>query len=131
MHLLDSNVLIALADDSHIHHASAERWLAAQAVPFATCPITQGALVRVLLHTRAVSTTAEAAGILELIVADARHRFLPDDIGYTRMDWRGVIGHRQVTDAYLAALARHHGAKLATLDRGLAALHADIAVLIA
>lgn len=37
----------------------------------------------------------------------------------------GVIGHRQVTDAYLVALARHHGGRLATLDRGLAALHGE------
>ena len=28
----------------------------------------------------------------------------------------GVVGHRQVTDAYLLAVAHHHGAKLATLD---------------
>jgi len=30
----------------------------------------------------------------------------------------GVIGHRQVTDAYLAALARHHRGQLATFDPG-------------
>jgi uncharacterized protein len=39
-----------------------------------------------------------------------------------------VLGHRQVTDAYLAALARHHHGKLATFDKGLAALHSDVAV---
>lgn len=130
MHLLDGNVLVALADASHIHHAPAERWLAVQTTPFASCPITQGALLRVLLHTRAVPTPRAAADILGLIMDDARHRFLPDDIGYAQVSWRGVLGHRQVTDAYLAALARHHGAKLATFDRGLAALHADVAVLI-
>ncbi len=131
MHLLDGNVLVALADANHIHHGPAEHWLATQSSPFATCPITQGTLLRVLLHTRAVPTAREAADILDLIVADARHRFLPDDIGYAHVHWRGVIGHRQVTDAYLAALARHHGAKLATFDRGLAALHANAVVLIA
>jgi toxin-antitoxin system PIN domain toxin len=130
VHLLDSNVLVALADASHVHHAPAERWLAAQTSPFATCPITQGALLRVLLHTRAVPTPGDAADILGLIVVDARHRFLADDIGYADVSWRGVLGHRQITDAYLATLARHHSAKLATFDRGLAALHADIAVLI-
>jgi uncharacterized protein len=39
-----------------------------------------------------------------------------------------VLGHRQVTDAYLAALARHHKGKLVSFDRGLAALHADVTV---
>lgn len=41
-----------------------------------------------------------------------------------------MLGQAQVTDAYLAALARQHGGKLATFDRGLAALHSDVAVLI-
>jgi predicted nucleic acid-binding protein len=42
----------------------------------------------------------------------------------------GVVGHRQVTDAYLAQLARHHDGQLATLDSGLAQQHSDVAVLI-
>lgn len=35
-----------------------------------------------------------------------------------------------MTHAYLAALARHHRGRLATFDRGIAALYSDIAVLI-
>lgn len=128
--LLDGNVLVALTDSRHVHHARAERWLARLPGTFATCPITQGSLVRVLLQTRAVATLADAVELLGLIEVDPRHRFLPDDIGYTRVRWRGVLGHRQVTDAYLATLARHHGTRLATLDQGLAALHPDIAVLV-
>jgi predicted nucleic acid-binding protein len=42
----------------------------------------------------------------------------------------GVIGHRQVTDADLIALAAEHGERLATLDRGLAALHGDKVILL-
>jgi predicted nucleic acid-binding protein len=42
----------------------------------------------------------------------------------------GVLGHGHVTDAYLAQLARTNGAKIVTLDRGLAALHADVAQLV-
>lgn len=41
-----------------------------------------------------------------------------------------VIGHRQVTDAYLAQLARAQGGKLATFDQGLAKLHHDVAELV-
>jgi predicted nucleic acid-binding protein len=40
------------------------------------------------------------------------------------------MGHRQVTDAYLAELARLHSGRLATFDQGLAQSHADIADLI-
>lgn len=130
MHLLDGNVLIALADDKHVHHEPARRWFAQTPGPFATCPITQGTLLRMLLATRSVVDAKAASAILARLAAHVRHRFLADDIEYRDVSWTGVIGHRQVTDAYLAALARHHGAKLATFDRGLAALHPDVAVLI-
>jgi predicted nucleic acid-binding protein len=43
---------------------------------------------------------------------------------------RATIGHRQVTDACLAHLARARGGRLATFDHGLAKLHADIADLV-
>ena len=42
----------------------------------------------------------------------------------------GVLGHRQVTDSYLAQLARARGGQLATFDQGLAKLHTDIADLL-
>lgn len=64
-------------------------------------------------------------------MAHPLHRFWPCDLPHLSVDWRGVVGHRQVTDAYLAALARHHGGKLASLDRGLLALHADVGVAVA
>jgi hypothetical protein len=43
----------------------------------------------------------------------------------------GIIGHRQVTDAYLAQLARAHRARLATFDQAMAKLHSDVADLVA
>lgn len=42
----------------------------------------------------------------------------------------GVIGHRQVTDAYLAGLARARKGSLATFDRGRVAVHHDVALLV-
>jgi uncharacterized protein len=54
-----------------------------------------------------------------------------DAIPYQADHLIGVIGHRQVTDAYLVALARHHGGRVATLDRGLAALHGEAVHLLA
>jgi len=63
--------------------------------------------------------------------AHPRHRFWPDGLSYADIGWRGVLGHRQVTDAYLAALARHHGGKLVSFDRGLVALHTDVGVALA
>jgi predicted nucleic acid-binding protein len=75
--------------------------------------------------------SAAAVQVLNALTGHPRHRFWPDSLDYGDILLRGVLGHRQVTDAYLAALARHHRAKLATLDRGLAALHTDVAVTLA
>jgi hypothetical protein len=128
--LLDANVLVALADASHVHHAAAVRWFASTDLAFATCPITQGALVRVMLRLGTVGSSSAAIQLLKGFTDHPRHRFWSDDLAYADIEWHGVVGHRQVTDAYLAALARQHGAKLASFDRGLAALHPDVVILI-
>jgi uncharacterized protein len=69
--------------------------------------------------------------VLAGITAVDRHRFWPDTISLSSVSMRGVIGHRQVTDAYLAGLARHHRGRVLTLDRGFAALHGDVVDLLA
>lgn len=130
VHLLDANVLIALGDHDHVHHVPVRRWFRARdEVVFATCPITQGALVRMLLQ-RGKRSIDQALNILQGFVDHPAHQFWPDDLDYAAVRWGGVLGHRQVTDAYLAALARKHGGRLATLDRGLALLHDDVTELI-
>ena len=126
-HLLDGNVLIALVDRSHVHHAAAVRWFSTHTSGFATCPITQGTLIRLLLRFGAVADAAGAVAVLDQLTGHPRHAFWADDIGYGGISWAGVLGHRQVTDSYLAGLARHHGGRLATFDQGLAALHPDVA----
>lgn len=129
--LLDGNVLIALGDTKHVHHDAAERWFAARGEqPFATCPITQGTLMRHLLREKIAANGAGAATILKAFLTHPAHRFWPDSIDYVSPNWRGVLGHRQVTDAYLAGLARQQKGRLATFDAGLAALHEDVAELI-
>jgi toxin-antitoxin system PIN domain toxin len=129
--LLDGNVLVALCDAAHVHHEAARKWFVDGDEPFATCPITQGTLMRMLLRNGAVDSPAEAAEVLRRLCAHPRHRFWPDQLPYAELAWERLQGHRQVTDAYLAALARTHQGRLATFDKGLAALHADVAELIA
>jgi toxin-antitoxin system PIN domain toxin len=126
--LLDSNVLIALAAALHLFHDQAEAWLARRSGPFATCPITQGALLRALI--RAGHSAPTANSVLAELEDDPRHVFWPDSIGYEAVRLDGIIGHRQVTDAYLAELARVNGGRLATFDRGLAGLHSDVVELV-
>ena len=127
--LVDSNVLIALAVGDHVHHAVAHEWFDQSNTGLVTCPITEGALVRFLMR---VGTSATAAvNVLEQIRAQPWHDFVPDSVPLERAMLRGVIGHRQVTDAYLVALAAATGNQLVTLDRGLAALHGGAVHLIA
>jgi uncharacterized protein len=64
------------------------------------------------------------------VTAHPRHPFWPDSPAHGEVLLRGVLRHRQVTDAYLAALARHLCAKLATMDKGLAALRSGFAVML-
>lgn len=128
--LLDANVLIALFESDHVHHAITRRWFLALREEFATCPLVEGALTRWIVRLGGHEGTADATRELRKLAADSRHRFWADDLPYREVDWSGVLGHRQVPDAYLAALARKHGGRLATLDRGLAALHEDVAELI-
>lgn len=125
--LLDGNVLVALLSPSHVHHIPAQRWFAADTTPFATCPITQGTLLRMLMRLGGLTGDA-ARAVLGQLVAHPRHCFWPDALGYADIPWRGVMGQRQVTDTYLAALARHFRGRLVTFDRGLAALHPDVSV---
>lgn len=128
--LLDANVLIALFDAGHVHHAHVRAWFIGLREGFATCPIVEGALTRWILRVEGRAGAAAAVRELRKLAADPRHAFWSDDVACADVDWKGVLGHDQVTDAYLAALARKHGGRLATLDRGLAALHHDVAELI-
>ncbi len=123
--LLDSNVLIAFAVEDHVHHEAAVRWLMASEERIATCPVTQGSLIRILVRNGMTGTDARA--VLAGIAAHPRHEFWPDDASYVDVGLEGVVGHRQVTDAYLAQLARARGERLVTFDRGVASLHRDVA----
>jgi len=95
---------------------------------FATCPVTQGSLMRLLIREGEPAATAQA--VLSQTVANSRHEFWPDGVSYTDVPAQGIIGHRQVTDAYLAQLARSRQARLATFDQAMVKLHGDVADLV-
>lgn len=126
--LLDANVLVALCAADHVHHDLAATWVAQTRERFATTPITQGAALRFLL--REGVEAASAFEVLDSVTGHPSHEFWPDDVPFSADVLRGVMGHRQVTDAYLANQARRRGGKIATLDKGLVALHADVATLV-
>ncbi|WP_309615597.1 TA system VapC family ribonuclease toxin [Salinibacterium sp.] len=127
-YLLDSNILIALAIQEHEHHAVASAWMV-DVEHFALCPIVEGALVRFLVRLGESASTAVA--VLKAIQALPTGEFWPDGLSYAEVDLRHVIGHRQVTDAYLLGLVRDRpAARLATFDAGLAAVDPSLVTLL-
>lgn len=122
--LLDANLLVALVVGDHVHHTLAEEWFIRDGGDFATCPTTQAFLVRFLVREGA--TPADAMTVLRGLLSSERHEFWPDDNTFADVNLGGVIGHRQVTDAYLASLARARDSRVVTLDKTLAAMHPDV-----
>lgn len=118
--LLDASTLIALVLAEHEHHEAAMRW-ARSVRRLAICPIVEGALVRTLV--RLGESPVAATAVIDALRDRPGTEFWSDSLSYREIDLAAVRGHRQVTDAYLVALARSHGARLATLDRALVQAH--------
>lgn len=114
--LLDANVLIALTVVEHVHHERASAWFAG-VERAAVCPIVEGALLRFLV--RLGVPPSSVVSMLRALHDDPRVELWAESMSYAEADLGHVVGHRQVTDAYLAALARSHRGRLATLDEAL------------
>jgi toxin-antitoxin system PIN domain toxin len=124
--LLDVNVLIALIDPAHIQHDRAHGWFAKFGKKaWATCPLTENGVLRIVGHARYPNSPGTPAAVAELMasfLALPGHEFWPDDL--TLFDSRRIhrarlLDSAQVTDSYLLALAATHGGQLTTFDRHL------------
>lgn len=127
--LLDGNVLIAMAVVDHPHRARCLRWFAG-IESFATCPVTEGTLLRLHMQYASDKSIAAAWRTLETYQAHPRHVSWQENFSYAEIDPTRLTGHRQITDSWLAELARRKGGKLATLDAALSVLWPESAVLI-
>jgi toxin-antitoxin system PIN domain toxin len=124
--LLDVNVLIALLDPRHVHHEPAHRWFAtAQAQGWATCPLTQNAVLRILGQPRYPNSPgppAVMAPFVAELIRHPRHQFWPNGLSLLNqsgIDVSRLLEAGQLSDTYLLALAVHHGGRLASFDRRL------------
>lgn len=126
--LLDVNMLIALAWPNHVHHRIAQAWFSRHAsAGWATCPLTQCGFIRISSNPRIISEAVsprEAQLLLRTVTAHRHHQFWADDIPFhaESIPVQLLLGHQQVTDAYLLGLSLGHKGKLVTLDAGIAAL---------
>lgn len=123
--LLDINVLLALFDADHVDHRRARRWLETEIEHgWASCAITQNGFVRILSQPRYPSPVEPAIAIERLARATtAEHHELWDCsvslLDAETIDRTRLHSSRQVTDAYLIALAVARQGRLATFDRSV------------
>ena len=123
--LFDVNVLLALLDADHVDHLAARRWLEGGIeAGWASCPITENGFVRVISQPRYPSpvSSSEALTLLDDARSGGHHSFWPCDVSVldaSVVDRRRLHGPRQVTDAYLLALAVAHDGRLVTFDRSV------------
>ena len=127
--LLDTNVLLALAWPNHQFYAAATNFMEAFRGKWATCAITEIGFIHLSTNALVVGlqkSPQEASNVLAQMTADPHHRFvgtMPSPVG---PEWKGIWGRiqgtKQVTDAYLLALAIENRARLVTFDGRLSIL---------
>ena len=123
--LLDINVIIALLDGGHVMHRAARRWMERELEHgWATCPITENGVVRIMSQP-AYPNPHPAAQVAERLAEACEHpshRFWPEPLSLLQpglIRWERILGARQITDAYLLALAAARGGRFASFDRRL------------
>jgi predicted nucleic acid-binding protein len=92
MWLLDGNVLVALAIDTHEFHERVRRWFDFLSEPFATWAITEGTRLRLHLKLAAVGRATAAWTVLEAIHQMPDHLFLDDGFSYREIKPTGLAG---------------------------------------
>jgi toxin-antitoxin system PIN domain toxin len=130
--LLDGNALVAMSLPGHVFFERTHRWLGdlAPGDVIATCPVTEGTLLRIHMQQARDPSSIAAWTALGRIHKHPRHVFWPENFSYTEIAPTRITGHRQITDSWLAELARRKGGKLATLDEALFALWPECTLLI-
>ena len=120
--LYDTSCLIVLLDKNHVSHQTVAAWhIDNMAQGWLSCPLTQNGCLRILSQPSYANTVSitEAFELLQAAVSTEHHQFIPDDISLlddALVDDRELLGHRQLADVYLLALAVAHDARLVTLD---------------
>ena len=92
---------------------------------WATCPLTENGLMRVVGHARYPGTPGSPAAVARLLTglrALPGHVFWPDGISLldaTLIDATRLLASAQLTGTYLLALACANGGQLASFDKRL------------
>lgn len=131
--LLDINLLISLIDSDHVFHEKAHKWWAKHSREgWASCPITENGMVRVMSNPsyskKVVFPPSDLISRLRRFTANTNHQFWGADLSLLDSKIFNVTRiHRskQITDLYLLSLAVCHQGRLVTFDTNIdcAAVH--------
>jgi hypothetical protein len=135
-YLADVNLWLALAFESHVHHASASLWfdgLASDEVCL-FCRFTQIGFLRLATNPKAFGEEAvglsDAWRLYDMFRADPRVKFADEPTGI-EVAWREFTARQSFSpkvwnDAYLAAFVQATGMQFVTFDQGFSQ-YADVA----
>jgi uncharacterized protein len=130
--LLDVNVWIALIDPLHPHHELAQNWFGNYTGGFATCPIVQNGVLRIMANPKYDPDAAQTYtypmlfNLYKTSLERINHAFWSDGISLLdaqHFQHDTIHSHKQLTDIYLLGLAVAHGGCLVTFDRHIALTH--------
>jgi toxin-antitoxin system PIN domain toxin len=115
------NILIALAEPTHIHHRMVMKWFNTPGLDWGLCAFSEAGFLRVATNPKAASYTVEEASILLMALAShSGYRYWPITAGWSTLAApfrERIFGHQQITDTYLLGLAIKENGVLVTLDK--------------
>jgi uncharacterized protein len=125
--LLDVNVIIALLDPDHAFHERAhDWWMTNRQHGWASCPLTENGVVRIMSHPnysqKALFTPGDLIGRLRQFAEKSNHEFWADEISLRDKKIfaaERIHSSRQLTNLYLLALATKYDGRLVTFDQGI------------
>ena len=131
-YLLDANALIALGWPTHEHHPRMVSWFRQHArAGWGSTALTQSAFVRIVSQSAFSGRSFAISEVAELLLrntAHPKHRLVALDFGFADVLGActgGILGHRQITDAWLLTAAIRSGMMLLTFDTGIQHLLAN------
>jgi hypothetical protein len=122
--LLDVNALLALLWENHVCHARMARWFAGnENRGWATCPITEQGFVRIVCNPAYMKPAPGIRSAIDLLQKTTEtsnnHQFWANDLPLSALSSsmrHRLQGPKQITDAYLLAMAMHRNGTLVTFD---------------
>lgn len=125
-YLLDINVLIALMDPDHTFHQLAHQWWNQKDRPWASCPITENGIIRIMASTTYSKSSqlsvADVTTLLSAFVSNSNHEFWHDHLSFRdKQEFKhtSILSSKHLTDLYLLALAAKNNATLVTFDQNI------------